>query len=44
MDIDEEGIAISHFPGHRCYPSLTEFVGTNGGRIATVDHPERRLV
>ena len=43
-DVGEEGLAICHLLGYRYHTSLPGLVGTDGGRVAAVNHSERCLV
>jgi hypothetical protein len=43
-DFNDESLTIFHLLGHNCNTSLTGLIGLDGGRVAAVDHPERRLV
>jgi len=43
-NVGEERLAGLHLLGRRRHPRLTRFIRTDGGRVTTVDHAERRLV
>ena len=43
LDIRHDCLAVSHSAIHRHNSEVTWFTGVDGGRLMTVDHPERRI-
>jgi hypothetical protein len=43
LDIRQDCLAVSHSAIHRHNSEVTWFIGADGGRLMTVDHPERRI-